>query len=97
MATIQTKIILESDSQIAIRAIMGAIKALNTITNIIEDILVLASAIRNIKFVYRNRHANILADIIARKAHNCIAQNIHLCNAQTVFIYQQFFVLFQKR
>lgn len=48
--------ITESDSQIAILAITGAIKAPSIISNIVKDIVALVSTVRNINFVYCNRY-----------------------------------------
>lgn len=53
--TIQAKLFnffIESDSQAVITAIMGANKAPSIISNIVADILVLASTVTNIKFVF---------------------------------------------
>lgn len=47
-----SNVITESDSQIAIRAITGAIKVPSIISNILGDIGVLVFAIRYIKFIY---------------------------------------------
>lgn len=63
MASVQEQlsyVIIENDPQIAIQTIMGAIKARSIIVNIVRDIVVLASAIWNIEFVYCRRYANRL-------------------------------------
>lgn len=55
MASIQKKlshVIIESDSQITIRAILSATKAPCIIVNIVADIVVLASEVRNIKIFH---------------------------------------------
>lgn len=57
---------------------MGAIKTPSIITNIVANILALASVVRSIKFVYCNRHANTLVDAIVRKAYPCIAQIVSI-------------------
>lgn len=82
---------IEGDSQISIQAIEGATKAPGIILNIVEDVVMLAATVRDIKFVYCNRYANRLANTITRKTHHY--------TAQTVFIYQQYclFVLFLKK
>lgn len=48
----------------------GASKVPSQISNIIIDIIVLALAIKNIKFMYCNKYTNKLADTVARKAHH---------------------------
>lgn len=49
-----SNVIVESDSQIVIRVITSDIKTPNQICNIIADIIVLASAIKNIEFICCN-------------------------------------------
>lgn len=51
MPTRLSNIIIESGCQVATRAILGDIKAPSVITNIVEDIYILASAVGNLKFL----------------------------------------------
>lgn len=44
-------VIIESDSQLEIRAIIGDVKALSQISNIIKDIRIVTKAVRNLKFI----------------------------------------------
>lgn len=73
-------VIIKSGIQIAISAIMGAIKPPSIIPNIVVDILVLASAIRNINIAYCSRHMQYSNRYNSEKAHPCYAK--------TIFIYQ---------
>lgn len=68
---------LKSDSQIAIQAINGAIKAPSLILDIVADCDVCYSNL-NIKFVYWTRNASIITDTIARKAHHCTAERLFI-------------------
>lgn len=68
---------------------MSTINAPSIISNIVTDILILASAVRNIKFVYHNRQANTLTDIIGITTRSC--------STQPVFIYQYLFVLLKSK
>lgn len=53
-----SKFIIKSDSHVPIQDITRDIKAFFKIFNIIEDILVRAKAVRNLKFTYCNRSTN---------------------------------------
>lgn len=53
---------------------------LQAISKIAKDIVLLASIVRNAKFDYCNRYVNKVANMIAR--------NTHMCNTQTIVIYQ---------
>lgn len=64
-------VIVESDYQIAIQAITSAVKVSSLIHNIVKDSIVLASAIRNIQFVYCDIYTNKVVELIARNAHHC--------------------------
>lgn len=75
MISIQEKqfnVILENVSQIIIRVITGAIKVSSTIFNIVSCIMLLVSAIGNIKFLYCRINATKLVDFIARKSYHCV-------------------------
>lgn len=67
----QSNVIIESESQIAIKAILQEIEIPYKICNNIQDIYILASVIPNIKCMYCTRVANTLADSLTRKAHDC--------------------------
>lgn len=64
-------VIIESGSLIAVQAIRREINSPSNIRILVEDVNILTKVIKNIKFVYRSRLANQLADIIAKKAHPC--------------------------
>lgn len=64
-----SNVIIECDSQLAIRTITSAIKVSSVISNIVANIGVLVSVIRNIKFLDNNNSGNRLADSIAKKAY----------------------------
>lgn len=54
MSSIQkphSQIIIENNSQVSIKAILRDIKTPDIIVNIVVDVVMLASVIRNIKFV----------------------------------------------
>lgn len=70
-----SNVIVESGSQITIQAIDDDSKALNQISNIIENIMVLAKEIRNIKFMYCIYLLISLADRIANRTYQCISQS----------------------
>lgn len=55
-------VIIEIDLQIAIQAILSATKVPIIIANIVADFVVLTLVIRNIKYVYYNKYANMLAE-----------------------------------
>lgn len=71
-------VIIERDSQIAIQSVTGKTKARNQITNLIEDIITIVKAVRNIQFSYCIRMTNKLADTITKKAQACTSQNVVL-------------------
>lgn len=71
METVKAKlpnVIIQSDSLVALWAIIGDSKAPSDISNIIADICIIASAVRNIRFMYCNKQANTLANSLAKKA-----------------------------
>lgn len=94
LVSVQKKIsnvLVESDSQITIQVIAGAVKVTSQICNIITDIIVLASAIRNRKFKNYDRSANKLVHLSVRKARSCIIQTPFFVVNKFSFI-----VFFQK-
>lgn len=68
---------------------MDDIKVPSLISNILKDIAILVAAVRNIKFVYRNRFVCKLADPIAKRPINVMSKLFS-------FINDNFFCLFQK-
>lgn len=60
---------MESDSRIAINVIIKWNKIPKLIRNLVEDIRILATYIRDIQFVYHNRKTNSLADNLAKSGH----------------------------
>lgn len=48
--------------------VAGDIKAPSIIANVVVDIVLLASDFNNVKFVYRNRFANKLVDVVAKRS-----------------------------
>lgn len=46
-------------------------KAPTQIFNLVEDVKVLAKAVKKLKFVYCNRSVNRLADRITKQIHQC--------------------------
>lgn len=50
-----SKVIIESDSQVAIRAIIGDIKLPSDVSNIVVDICLLLTVVMNLKFLHYNR------------------------------------------
>lgn len=73
-------VIIGSDCQIAIWAISGEIKAPNIISNILRYLYFDFSCKKNLKFLYCNRHANTLADSLAKMVHHCNVQTISIIN-----------------
>lgn len=63
------KVITESDSLVAIKAINGDINPPSHIGNLVEDIKIQTRVFKNIKFVYCSRSANGLVNMITKKAH----------------------------
>lgn len=59
-------------------AILGEIKAPSVIFNTVTDVYILASVIRNLKFLYYDRYVNTLTDFLAKKAHQCNVQTISI-------------------
>lgn len=73
-----TKVIVESDSQVAINSILGQSPALKLIKNLIEDITSPVKNLRNIKFYYCNKKANRLSDRMTKRIHICyILRNVN--------------------
>lgn len=73
VSTIRTQmkqVIIESDSLVIVKAINGEATSPRVIGNIVEDVKMLPTAVRNIKFVHCNRSTNILVDMLAKKAHS---------------------------
>lgn len=67
---------LSSRAILRVLAIAGAVKAPSLVSNIVADIVVLTSAVRNIKFIYYNKYVNKLDETKAKKVHHCIAQTV---------------------
>lgn len=61
-----SKVIIDSDLLIAIHAMNGKSIPTMQVCNLIEDIIMLAKLIDNIKFVYFRRSVNDLANKIAK-------------------------------
>lgn len=53
---------------------MGDVKALISISNLVEDISVLPEDVKNLKFMYSNKFVNWLGDRIAKKSHPLTSQ-----------------------
>lgn len=71
---------------------MQDIKALFKIFNVIEDILGLSKAIRNLKFICCNRFSNKFVEKIMRKTHQCISQTIDcIMNKSSFPCFRKFF------
>lgn len=71
-----SNVIIESDSQLARRLILGNSKAPPWISIILDGTRVLAKDVKNLKFIYCNRSANKFTDRIVRKANQCASQTI---------------------
>lgn len=61
--------IIESAYLIVTQAIQNNSKPPSQIFNLVEDIITCTRTLENIKFLYRNRFANALADKLAKRAH----------------------------
>lgn len=64
------QIVIESDSLVSVKAINGETNLPGLITNIVKDINIMTKVVKDIKFVYYSKQANILADMLAKNAHS---------------------------
>lgn len=67
-----SKVIIESDSRIAIQIISEKFHPSKDICNLVQDIIVLTKNVINIQFVFYKRYDNELTDMIAEGTiHAC--------------------------
>lgn len=73
-------ITIESDSQVAIKSIIGQMQAPKQISKAIENVRNLVNNVWNIRYSYYHSTTNKLADTVQEKAHNLYPTNsLYLC------------------